>query len=168
MGECPICCSRMVLIPVMGRREHLGGRVSKESATRSQLSSPIKWVLPPFLSKRENRGGGHQGWGVGCCKRGRLELSVWPTRCFACQAMPGARRTQPSDAGLGATSTARPGLNGTLGVAKIRRGSSKPLSVGSTHSATGPAICINSNQKSTFKNETALAGPRSVDACGKA
>lgn len=133
------------------------------------IKSPHKMGFASFsLQTRKQR-----RWAPGVGSRVLQEgaagaLLIWPTRCFACQAMPGARRTQPSDAGLGATSTTRPGLNGTLGVAKIRRGSSKPLSVGSTHSATGPAICINSNQKSTFKNETALAGPRSVDACGKA
>lgn len=36
-------------------------------------------------------------------------LSVWPTRGFASLAMPGARRTPPSDAGLGATGIAEQG-----------------------------------------------------------
>lgn len=56
MGESPLRGSRMIPIRVMGWRARLGRRVSKESASRSQLSSPIKRNFTSFsLQTRKHR-----------------------------------------------------------------------------------------------------------------
>lgn len=108
MGKSPICCSRMVLIPVMGRQEHLGERVSKECILLA-IKFPHKTGFTSFSLQTRKR----RRWAEGVEERVLHEgvagaLSVWPIGCFASQAMPGARRTPPSDdaGGLGATGIA--------------------------------------------------------------
>lgn len=76
MGESPSCCRRMVPIPVMGRREYLGGRVSKESASPLAIKFSHKTGFASFsLQTRKQRRWAPRVGGSGCCKRGRLELS---------------------------------------------------------------------------------------------
>lgn len=98
----------MVLIPVMGRQEHLGERVSKECILLA-IKFPHKTGFTSFSLQTRKR----RRWAEGVEERVLHEgvagaLSVWPIGCFASQAMPGARRTPPSDdaGGLGATGIA--------------------------------------------------------------